>query len=216
MPFLTIPGSQNSALVRLCGIVLLTTCAICLLCASLALALPGQSQDKKPVPADKAAFTAARGLSDPQAKLDALRRFIAQYPKSSRVDAANSQVLETLVKNFPTRTAELNGQVNTILKHAKGEFRMYDYDKVASTLADGGVLLPRAEQISEKSLKMLNKKSYTTAVRKEYIKAKMKPPNDADQEQQYKTAHSSLQATLGRIYVKEGKTAAGESQLKAA
>ncbi len=190
--------------------------ATCLLCASLALALPGQSQDNKPGPADRAAFRAARGLSDPQAKIDALRRFIAQYPKSSRVSAADGLILETLVKKFPTRTADLNSQVNTMLKHAKGEFRMYDYDNVASTLADGGVLLPRAEQLSEKSLKMLNKKSYTTAVRKEYIKAKMKPPNDADLEQQYKTAHSSLQATLGRIYVKEGKTAEGESQLKAA
>ncbi len=186
------------------------------LSALFILALPCRPQNNKPVPPDRAAFTAARGLSDPQAKIDALRRFIAQYPKSSRVSTADSLILETLVKNFPTRTAELNSQVNTVLKHAKGEFRMYDYDNVASTLADGAVLLPRAQQISEKSLKLLNKKSYTASVRKQYIKAKMKPPNDADLEQEYKTAHSSLQATLGRIYVKEGKTAEGESQLKTA
>lgn len=190
--------------------------ATCLLFASLALTLRGQSQDNKPIPADRAAFTAARGLSDPQAKIDALRRFLAQYPKSSRVSAANGLILETLVKKFPTRTAELNSQVNAILKRAKGQFRFNDYDNVASTLADGGVLLARAEQISKTSLKMLNKKSYITGVRKEYVKAKMKPPSDADLEQHYKTAHSSLQATLGRIYVKEGKTAEGESQLKAA
>lgn len=190
--------------------------ATCLLCAYLPLTLPDHSQGNEPVPADRAAFTAARGLSDPQAKIDALRRFIAKYPKSSRVNEANGLILETLVKKLPTRTAELNTQVNTMLKHAKGEFRMYDYDNVASTLADGGVLLARAEQISEKSLKMLNKRSYTTGVRKAYIKAKLKPPNDAVLEQEYKTAHSSLQATLGRIFVKEGKTAEGESQLKAA
>lgn len=187
-----------------------------LLCVCLALAFTSWTQGNKLVPADRAGFSAARGTADPRAKVNALKKFVAQYPKSSRISAANGLILETLVKSFATGTAEINTQVDVMLKRAKGQYRYYEYDNVASTLADGNVLLPRAEQISERSLKLLNRKSYLASARKQYIEAKMKPPSDADLEQDYKSNHSSLQATLGRIYVKEGRTAEGESQLKAA
>ena len=190
--------------------------AIHVLCVLIGVSSPGASQDNKIVPADKKAFSDARNISDPQAKIDALRRFVAQYPKSSRADTANSLILETLVKKFPNRTGEIERQVKTILKPAKDEFRMYDYDDVASTLAEGNVLLPLAERISQKSLKMLHEKTYTATVQKQYVHAKMTPPNRADLHREYQKAHSSLQATLGRIYLKQGKTTAAESILKAA
>lgn len=190
--------------------------AICLLGALLVASLPGVSQDKKASAADLQAFRDARKISDPQAKIDALRRFVTQYPKSSRAGTARSLLLETLVKHFPERTNELDQQVNTVLKHAHGEFQMYDYDDVASTLADGNVLLPRAERISQKSLKMLQEKTYSAAMRKEYIEAKLKPPGDADLHRKFLAARSGFEATLGRIYVKQGKTAEGQPLLKLA
>ncbi len=185
------------------------------LCALIAFSLPAAPPNKV-VSGDQKAFADARKIPDPQAKIDALRRFVAQYPKSSRAGTANDLILETLVKKFPSRTNEIDRQVNAVLKRAKGQFRMYAYNDVASTLADGNVLLPRAERISQKSLKMLHEKAYKASVRKEYVQAKMKPPGDAALDRDFKKAQSSLQATLGRIYLKQGKTAPAESLLKAA
>gem|GEM_PF-2643564 len=188
----------------------------CLLCALLALSLRSAAPDQNKASGDAQAFRDARKISDPQAKIDALRRFVAEYPKSSRASAADSLILETLVDKFPNRTSEIDRQAKIALKRAKGEFRMYDYNDVASTLADANVLLPRAERISQKSLNMLHEKTYVANMRKEYAQAKMKPPSDAALHRDFLKAHSSLQATLGRIYVRQGKTAEGEPLLKEA
>src|ERR1700761_801491 len=78
------------------------------------------SQDqKKATASDQKAFVAARATQEPQQKIDALRSFVRQYLKSSRVGSANGLILETLVKNFPTRTEEIEKQVRINLKHAK-------------------------------------------------------------------------------------------------
>jgi tetratricopeptide (TPR) repeat protein len=190
--------------------------AVCLFGALLAVSLPGLPQEKKAPAADMQAFRDARRISDPQAKIDALRGFVALYPKSSLASTARSLLLETLVKYFPARTNDIERQVNAVLKHAQGELRMYGYDDVASTLADGNVLLPRAERISQKSLKVLREKTYSAGMRKVYIEAKMKPPGDADLHRKFLTARSGFEATLGRIYVKQGKVTEGQPLLKSA
>ncbi len=187
-----------------------------IVCTLLASSIPAAPQSKNAGSADSDAFKGARKIADPQSKIAALRGFVKQYPKSSRVSSANSLILETLVKNFPSRTGEIDKQTNVVLKHAKGDFRMYDYDDVANTLADGNVLLPRAQRISRKSLDMLHEKPFTGHIRQEYVKAKMKPPSDASLRRDYLKAHSTLEATLGRIYLKQGNTAQGEPLLKSA
>ena len=157
------------------------------------------------IPADKQAYSAIKNMSEPQKKLDALRSFLVQYPKSSRVDAAQSLILETLVKSFPNRSNEIHRQVNVVLKQAKGDFRMYEYDEVANTLAGADTELPLAENISKKSLKALHEKAFETTIKKRYVEAKMKPPAQVELDKDYQKAHASLQSTLGRIYLREGK-----------
>jgi hypothetical protein len=45
----------------------------------------------------------------------------------------------------------MNHQVNLLLKQSHGDSRIDDYDTVAYTLGDAGVLLLRAEQIEKES-----------------------------------------------------------------
>jgi hypothetical protein len=184
-------------------------------CCLILFAASSLSQNTK-VATDKQALGAIKNISDPQQKLDALRQFLVQYPKSSRTGAAQSLILETLVKAFPSRTSEIHQQVNIALNQAQGDFRMYDYDEVAGILADDHAELPLARKISEKSLKMLREKTFTTTIKKRYLEAKMKPPEQAELEKDYRQAQSLLQSTLARINVKEGNVAAGQTLLKAA
>ena len=63
---------------------------------------------------------------------------------------------------------------------------------------------------------MLHEKSFESGIRKSYVEAKIKPPAQAELDKDYQKALASLQSTLGRIYLKEGNTAAGQPLLEAA
>ena len=184
-----------------------------LLLALISSSLPSMCSTYGMTP-DKVAYSKAINLPDPQAKIDALKLFAKKYPKSSRL--ANQAILETLVKDFPNRSSEIDKQIKGSMARVHGEERMYLDDSISNTLAEGGVLLPRAEQLSRRSLGKLNRKSYFANVRKELAAAKMEPLSDAELDHYFRQTRSMLQATLGRVYLKEGKIALGKPLLEAA
>ncbi|MGC2656954.1 MAG: hypothetical protein WA324_03180 [Bryobacteraceae bacterium] len=184
---------------------------VVVVCLALSSQLSAQDQ-KNAKPPDQKAFVAARKIPDPQEKIDALHKFVAQYPKSSRAGSANRLILETLVKNFPKQTDEIQKQVGVELKNAKKDY--YRYDDVASILADHDVLLPQAQAISEKSQKMLKESKFVADEKKGYERAKMKAPDPAVIHKDYLETHASLETTLGAIYLKVGKAAEGERLLR--
>lgn len=177
-----------------------------ILCVILLASLRAAPQAKTAIAADKKAFSSAVNLPDPQKRLEALRSFLIQYPKSSRANRANNLILETLAKNFPDLTPEINRQLNLMLKRAHGDSRIDDYDTVAYTLGDAGVLLPRAEKIERKAQQLLRPEEFMAAARKSYADAKLPPPGDAILERYLKAERSGLAGDMGLIYFKEGKT----------
>src|SRR6266851_9574375 len=111
----------------------------------VSMTLAGE-EPKKPEPPDRRAFAEAQKVSDPGKKIDALRKFIAEYPKSTSVNIANDLILQTLAKSFPDRNREIRDQADLILKNKTD--KAAKYQEVADTLAENGVLLNRAHELA--------------------------------------------------------------------
>ena len=64
-------------------------------------------EPKKPGPPDRKAYSEALRVSDPGKKIEALRKFVGEYPKSASVNNGNDLILQTLAKSFPHRSREV-------------------------------------------------------------------------------------------------------------
>jgi hypothetical protein len=155
--------------------------------------------------ASREAFKVANKLTDPAARLAALRQVAKQYPGTGSAGRANDQILQLLVRNFPSETAEIDKQIKVLLKGEKGESRAYALDGVANALADGNLMLAAAEKYSQKSIALIKEKEYIRAEQKAYTDAHMTPPDEASSRGDYLRVISGLEATLGRVKFKEGE-----------
>ena len=165
-------------------------------------------EPKKAEPPDRKGYSEARKISDPGQKIDALRKFRADYPKSPLANSANDLILETLAKSFPERTGEIRNHVDLMVKNVKKAGRAARYQDVADTLADNGVALSQAEELARKALDQFTEKKFIEEQRKNYRKSKEKTPDEAKLKQDYRSQRARFVATLGKTYVKEGKLAA--------
>jgi hypothetical protein len=172
----------------------------------------GDMEAMKNFPADQKAFLIAAGMNDPQAKLDALRKFQKDYPKSVYSGSIDLEVLEVLAKNFPSRAAEINTEIEIVLKNDEQGSRS---DMVASYLAENDALLARAEKYENQALRRLGDEAKYTADTKSYYQANKIPiPDEKKIHEYYLGTRARYRATLGGIYVKEGKTEEGQAMLK--
>src|SRR6185436_2041351 len=70
--------------------------------AMLSLSLAGISAQTAPaMPPDRKAFTDATKIKEPDKKIEALQKVIADFPKSQIAASAHQVIFETLVKNYP-------------------------------------------------------------------------------------------------------------------
>jgi thiol-disulfide isomerase/thioredoxin len=170
----------------------------------------------KGFPADSRAYMAASHVADPQSRIDAYRKVMKDYPKSGMARFLDEEILGVLTENFPAKTEEINAQIDLVLKDKKGDELMSAYDSVASKLADGGVFLDRAEKYSRTALEQFKEPAFIASMKKAYGDAKMTIPDDAELHKQYLMSRARYLATLGAVYVKEGKIDEGEKLLKEA
>jgi hypothetical protein len=164
---------------------------------------------KKQLPADERAFKAARATTDPEQRLTALHQFVQQFPKSTRVSRAQSEILDILLKNFPDRAAEINAQAKIEIKQSgKGSDRLREASDVANRFADAGtngVDLPQAEKWSKEYVDKLTEPAYDAQMAKVYKKYKVPLPKPEDLHKSYSNERAGALASLGNVYLREGK-----------
>src|ERR1700676_2835583 len=119
-----------------------------LIAIGLVISCLGAEEPKRPAPPDRKAYSEAWKVSDPRKKIDALRKFVAEYPKSTSVDRANDLILETLAQSFPHRSREVRDQIDLILKTVPKSDSAAKRQEIADTLVENGVLLTRAEELA--------------------------------------------------------------------
>ena len=198
--------------VRLVGITGLLVCP--LLTAPVLLAQTTEpapaAAAKKQLPADQRAFKAARATMDPAKRLEAMRAFVHDYPKStSRVSRAQNDILTILVNNFPERTEEIDAQARLVVKQGgKGIDGTSTKTYIAFQLAEAGtagVDLSFAEKTAKDSVDRLKEAAFDENRLKMYTKFKVPPPKPAELHRQFANTRAESLAVLADVYLREGK-----------
>ena len=232
------------------------------------------------LPADFKAFNDAGKEKDAQKRVEAYEKFIADYPKSVLVSVARSQVQSSLLAALKTAQAKYLDMIKKQIESTKASASasgvsamLYSsYNRVASELLSGGVLLDQAEEYARAGLSLMDEQKYiqerkqaaeraaeafakraaappaaapaapaqptvpsfsismvngvmvarpgtprpATAAPSTPARAPTAPrvPTDDELRTAFRSEKASIQATLGQILLKRGKTAEGEKLLK--
>ena len=176
---------------------LLVACAITLLTNSFAQTAPPSPQTPRPttpaVPTDRSAYLAANGQKDPAKKIEALEKFIADFPDSAMVNTANQTILTTLIQKFPEQKIRITAQADKIIAATPEFSKSFTFSGLAMTLLEAG-FLEKAEEVASKGLSLTEEDLVKTA----------------------KQRRATYQVALGRIYLKQGNLVKAERQLKLA
>jgi hypothetical protein len=175
---------------------------------------PARTPAVRETPPDLKAYSEASRIGDPQEKIEALEKFMHDFPHSARVRSADYSILLTLMKSFP-------GQVVRIRSLAKRVYRAEDAkDKgslatqIADRLLDGGVLLKDAEGYAKTGVQSMNLGQYLRDQVVSYEKRKQKAPASDELQKRFQKIRARRVATLGRVEVKLGRTAKGQKLLE--
>ncbi|MEK6321094.1 MAG: tetratricopeptide repeat protein [Acidobacteriota bacterium] len=169
--------------------------SLLLLCVMLSLSLAGMSAQTAPaMPPDRKAFTDAARIKEPDKKIEAIEKVIADFPKSQNLYSMHQAIFETLVKSYPDQKDRILASANKAIETAPEFAKGFVCSSLGNKLLEAGILLDDAEQIVKRGLAF-----------SEEALAKQK-----------KQQESGYYATLGRIYVKQGKLKEAETILNRA
>ena len=150
-----------------------------------------------PTPApDQKAYDEARRIKDPQKRIEALEKVVKDFPDKFAAFQARNDVLDAYIKNFPTQTDKIRAAAEKIFEPSKPSPLSLgsSYMNVATRLMDAGLMLGWAEELSTKGSAMYEEEMAKSMRRQ----------------------RARSQDTLGRIYLKQGKTKQAKSYLKKA
>ncbi len=102
-------------------------------------------------PADFKAFNEASKTPDPKKKIEALQKFMTDYPDSMLVTMARSQIFDQLTSSIQQATKALLSEIEKNIEANKGS-PFSAYSSAATTLLRAGILLEDAERLAEKGL----------------------------------------------------------------
>jgi hypothetical protein len=184
--------------------------------ALFAIASLAAAQDKPATQSpDREAYKQAVRRMDARERVNSLRKFLRDYPKSSRADDANELILKTLIENWPDRTDEIRDQVALMTRGVPGNEKADKFDTVADILVTHGALLETAEKLELQALNNFHEKRLLAKLKREYAEAKV-PTSAAELQRYADEEHASLLTTMGRVYLARGTTGTGQNLLEQA
>ena len=178
------------------------------------------------VPPERKAFTEATRISDPDKKIEALKKVIEDFPKTSVVENANYAIFTTLVSKMKDTGKKALEQAKLVADARPAASRGEQYNSLASTLLAQDLLLEDAEAFALKGVEGLDEKAFIEARKKsaaDNAAAALKrdpkavPPEAPDDKQLAKMfagVRQNALSTLGQIYAKRGKHAEAEKALR--
>lgn len=195
----------------------------------------------RPAPSpEQQALRDAQAVKDPAGKIEALRKFQADYPKSVQVRSAESSIFTVLATSFKDREAEIlasiQKQIDAVPASMPPDMRLRSIQTIATTLVENKILLDRAESLIRDATAKLDRAAFiaerrATAERmrksaEERAKTQAEtaatpaplPPVPTDQELgvQFDRTTAGASELLGRIYLAKGDAERAERELKAA
>ena len=172
-----------------------TTSSLLSLTLLLALTAPFPAAAQAPSqPPDQKAYTDANRIKDPQKKIEAMEKFVADFPNSFNVYSGHQAIFTTLVKNFPDQKDKILAQAQLAIDKTPDQIKSFTYTTIANTLLDAGILLDKAEELAVKGLSVTEEELAKSAAQR----------------------RAPMQIALGRAYLINGKVAKAEELLKSA
>ncbi|MEP7274415.1 MAG: hypothetical protein ABI882_23185 [Acidobacteriota bacterium] len=144
------------------------------------------------IPADRKAFNDANKIAEPEKKIEAFEKFVTDFPDSFAISQANQIVLTTMVKAWPDQQDRILAHAKKTIATAQDPLKGSVYNFVVSTLVEGGILLDRAEEMAREGLTWV----------------------EEDQAKRLRQARAPYLASLGRLYLKRGKTKEADKYLR--
>jgi tetratricopeptide (TPR) repeat protein len=190
---------QNTA----CLILLLLSCFVVTRSQQVTTVSSSPSPAQSPAPValptpapEQKAYDEARRIKDPQKKIEALEKVVKDFPDKFVAFQARNDVLDAYIKSFPTQTDKIRAAAEKIFEPSKPSPMALgsSYMNVATKLMDAGLMLDWAEELSTKG----------SAMYEEEMAKSMRRQRARGQD------------TLGRIYLKQGKTKQAKTYLKLA
>jgi tetratricopeptide (TPR) repeat protein len=149
------------------------------------------------MPPDQRAYMEATRIKEPQKKLEALEKWLEQYPESFNAATVHLDILDTIIKFQPDQKEKILAQADRAMQKAASGFASGNTaNNIATRLLRAG-LLAEAEQYAQKAVAATDE--YLAQMMKEFQRQKARPL-----------------ATLGQVYLKQDKLKEAEQKLKAA
>jgi len=187
-----------------CLIVLLLSCFVVTRSQQVApVASPTPSPAQSPAPVappapapEQKAYDEARRIKDVEKRIEALEKVTKDYPDKFVTFQARSDVLDAYIKNFPTRTDKIRAAAESIFEPSKFSPLSLgtNYMNIAAKLMEAGLMLDWAEELATKGSAMY----------------------EGEMARGMRRQKARSQDTLGRIYMKQGKTKLAKNYLKQA
>ena len=144
--------------------------------AAAAAAAADAQKPAEPVqelPADAKAFNVAAGEKNPMKRVEALEKFVADYPKSTQlVNAARGQITSSTLAAFKESRAKYMAQIDTEVADAKKRTDtapIYStYNSIASRLMSAGIFSEDAEDYARKGLAAMDEPTYMEMRKKQF------------------------------------------------
>ena len=140
------------------------------------------------------AFKEARNTKDPQKKIDALEKFLKDFPYSNSASDVQEMILDTLIKNWPDHKDQISAQAEKVIQAAPFWDATSVYRDVANKLVDAGIMADKAEDLALRGLAAESEETLQNA----------------------RKSQASWLAVLGRAYLHNGKMELAEKTLKQA
>jgi thiol-disulfide isomerase/thioredoxin len=188
--------------------------------------------DSKPAvretPPDQKAYEEASKITDPAKKIEALEKFKKDFPNGVYSSLADSAILNTLATKMPGETAKIRETARNMYRAAEAKDKKTAAEKktavykdqrasasqsIASSLLSANILLKDAETYARKSVDAMSLPLYLTQQREAYTNRKQNVPENSVLTKRFQGQRAGRVATLGRIELKLGKTAAAKKYL---
>lgn len=174
-------------------------------------------------------------LSEPEKRIVALKKLLTDYPEDAEVPKiVDEGILDTYIKYWPQQKEQILAQIDKMLKRVPENFKADSgnnlYSQIAAKLVEAWILLDKAEELAVKGLAAFDVNEFVRAQKRiaenrtrlialnKNAAAVLKTDTVTEEEmlQLALAERAKALTTLGRVYLKEGKTAEAKRILEEA
>jgi tetratricopeptide (TPR) repeat protein len=174
----------------------------------------------------------AMSISDPQLRLQALRRLLTDFPEDKEVPRiVDEGTLDTYIKYWPRQTQKILAQIEKMIGAVPRNFKSGSgnniYNQIATKLVEAGILLDTAEDLASKAIAAFDEGEFIKVqkeraeMRAGWIKnnknvaavLKTDPVSDEEMARMASAERAKAITTLGRVYLRQGKLTEAERTL---